>query len=184
MGIKMKTKTYILIFFILFSGVVFSQDGGYRSQAISSNFSTVEIEAYQESADKKIEDFYSYLNLLSDKEISQKVKNEIKENIFLIYTDRRLAVVDLLSNKSGKISLSEFLDKTEKQKTNYKLILEKSSNPGLFEDYWLSEYSVEVQLNGEKSVKKIAQKIYFSPVYKQFGDTTKQVWEIKLGEME
>lgn len=176
-------RTYILTFFILFSGLTFSQNAGFRKTSISSSFSPVQIEAYQESADKKIEDFYSYLNLLSDKSISEKTKVEIRENIFLLFKDQKTEVIDLVSDEHKKVSLLDFLDKTKNQNIKFRVI-QIESTPVVIVDYWISEYSIEITLNGEKSVKKISQKVYFSPVYKQFGSTAKEVWEIKLGEMQ
>src|SRR5690554_292984 len=181
----MKTKTYIFLFFLIISNFGFSQDAGFRKTSISSSFSPVEIEAYQESADKKIEDFYSYLNLLSDKYISQKVKTEIKEGILLLFKNNRLEVVDFISDENTRVSLSAFLDKVEKSESiRFKLIKKEDTVPELSIDYWFSEYTVEVELNGEKYVNKISKKVNLSPVYKQFGNTYKEVWEIKLGEME
>jgi|SRR5690554_873269 len=180
----MKTKTYIFLFFLIISNFGFSQDAGFRKTSISSSFSPVEIEAYQESAYKKIEDFYSYLNLLSDKSISEKAKAEIRENIFLLFKNKRVGVVDLTSGKNQKLSVSEFLEKVEKHKISFRFSEKPKQEPELFSDYWLSEYSVEVEINGEKSVKKITQKIYFNPKDKKFGNAYKEVWEIKLGEME
>lgn len=177
-------KKYIILFLILISNFGFGQDAGFRKQTISSSFSPLEIEAYQESADKKIEDFYSYLNLLSDKSISEKAKAEIRENVFLLFKNNRIRIINFFTEENEKTTLSGFLDKIEKQPISYKLIPKKSSIPELFSNYWVSEYSVEITLNGEKSVKKISQIIYFNPVYKHFGNTQKEVWEIKLGEME
>lgn len=179
----MKTKTYIFLFFLIISNFGFGQSA-VRKQTISSSFSPLEIEAYQESADKKIEDFYSYLNLLSDKSISEKTKAEIRENIFLLFKNKRVGVIDFLYKESGKISLSELLDMVENLEINFNLIQKKETLPELFSDYWLSEYSVEVEINGEKSLKKVTQKIYFSPKGKKFGSTYKEVWEIKLGETQ
>jgi|SRR5690606_11919846 len=180
----MNIKTYIFTLFILFSGFGFCQNKELRSNVISANFSTTEIGAYQESAEKKIEDFYSYLNLLSDKTVSEKAKVEIKENIFLLFKDKRVGIIDLLYKESSKISLSELLDMVENLTIHFTLIRKKQAQPELYNDYWLSEYSVEVALNEGKFVKKISQKIYFSPKNKKFGNAYKEVWEIKLGEIE
>ncbi len=176
-------KKYIILFLILISNFGFGQDAGFRKQTISSSFSPLEIEAYQESADKKIEDFYSYLNLLSDKSISQKTKVEIRENIFLLFEDQQTEVIDLVSDEHKKISLLDFLAKTKDQNIKFRII-QTESIPVVIVDYWISEYSVEITLNGEKSVKEISQKVYFSPVYKKFGKNSKEVWEMKLGEIE
>ena len=176
-------KKYIILFLILISNFGFGQDAGFRKQTISSSFSPLEIEAYQESADKKIEDFYSYLNLLSDKSISQKTNVEIRENIFFLFEDQQTEVIDLVSDEHKKISLLDFLAKTKDQNIKFRII-QTESIPVVIVDYWISEYSVEITLNGEKSVKEISQKVYFSPVYKKFGKNSKEVWEMKLGEIE
>lgn len=180
----MKIKPYILTFFILFSGLAFSQDAGLKKTSISSSFSPVQIEAYQESANKKIEDFYSYLNLLSDKNTSEKIQTEIRQNIFLLFKNKNVEITDFTSDEKQKVLLSDFLNKLESQKTRFSLTKKETQEPKLFLEYWVSEYWIEVELNGEKSIKKISQKIYFSPIYKKFGNKSKEVWEIKLGEIE
>lgn len=179
----MKKKIYILTFFLLLSGLIFSQST-MNSTSISSSFSPVEIEAYQESADKKIEDFYSYLNLLSDEKISEKTKNEIRENIFLLFKNNRIEVIGFSSEKNKKLSLTDFLKNVENQKMKFKLKDKTESIPEIFDNYWISEYSLEIESSQEKSVRKITQKIYFNPKNKKFGSNTKEVWEIKLGEIE
>lgn len=180
----MKIKTYILPFFMIFFGLAFGQDAGIRNiVSISSSFSPVQIEAYRESADKKIQDFYSYLNLLSDTAVSENTKNEVKETVLLLFKNSRTEIVDFTSDNK-KTALSEVLKRIESKKIKFRLTDTKGSSSKLSQDFWLSEYSVEVELNGKKSIKTISQKIYFSPVYKQFGNTYKEVWEIRFGEME
>jgi len=175
----MKTKTYILLFFILFSGVAFGQDAGFKTSTISHNFSAMQVEAYQESANKKIEDFYSYLNLLTDKNISQAVKNEIKESIYLLFVDRDVAIQGIVSKDNEKITLSAFLNSLEENSgMKYKIYKIENTAGNIYENYWLSVVSIE------HNNIDIRHKVYFSPQQKQFGGTSKTVWEIKLGEIE
>ena len=136
----MKTKTYIFLFFLIISNFGFGQST-MKTVSISSSFSPLEIEAYQESADKKIEDFYSYLNLLSDKSISEKAKAEIRENVFLLFKNNRIRIIDFFTEENEKITLSDFLNKTENQKVSYKLIPKKSSIPELFSNYWINIFN-------------------------------------------
>lgn len=182
----MKTKTHILTFFILLSGVTFGQDAGFRKLSISSSFSPVQIEAYQESADKKIEDFYSYLNLLSDSEVSQQAKSEIRESILLLFKDSNTEVVDFTS-ENKKIKLDELITICENFNFEFKIIKIEENQKEIQDNFWLREYTLTMKYTKKQDKKApigITQKIYFSPVYKQFGETYKEVWEIKLGEMD
>lgn len=179
----MKTKTYIFLFFLALSQLGFSQNAGFKSNAISSNFSKAEIEAYQESADKKIEDFYSYLNLLSDKNISEKIKSEIKESILLLFQNDQTTVLGFTSDTHQPLSISAFLDIVENREIHFNLVRLSSKEPNPYSDFWFSEYVLEIVQNKKTTTENVLQRVYFSPKNKEFGSVSKQVWEIKLGEI-
>lgn len=180
----MEIKIKILALFILVSGFAFSQNAGFKSNAISANFSIAEMEAYQESADNKIEDFYSYLNLLSDKSISKKTKTEIKESILLLFQNNQTTVLNFTSETHQPLSLFAFLNMVENQEIHFKVLHLSSKKPDTYSDFWISEYALEIIQNKTKTTKSVLQKVYFSPKNKKFGSISKRVWEIKLGEIE
>ena len=159
MGIKL----YILTLFMLFSGLAFSQNAGFKSNAISANFSTAAIEAYQESADNKIEDFYLYLNLLSDKSISEKTKSEIKESILLLFQNNETTVLNFASETHQPLSLFAFLNMVTNQEIHFKLRHLTSKKPDMYSDFWISEYALEIIQNKTKTTKKCFTKVYFNP---------------------
>src|SRR5690606_9965762 len=108
----MRVSVYILLF-LMCSFYGFSQNVSNKSISIKSNFSTESIKAYQESANLKLDDFYSYLSLYSDAKTSNEFRLEIKQNIFRLFGKKSFEIVDFLSDEEKQISIDDFLSKIE-----------------------------------------------------------------------
>lgn len=140
------------------------------------------IQAYQESAILKIEDYYNYLTLLSNPSTSEALKAEVRTALFSIVKRNDLKVLDFTSAKENLIPLIELIEKIENK--NYHFSISNSTNTFLSNDSWKTDYHLEIRQNGDKKIWKCTQKVYFTTAMKQFGSTEKEVWTILLGEIE
>lgn len=174
----MTLKKIYIISLILFSKFIFGQNIDMESKSIQSNFSLESIEAFQENSQNKLYEFYEYLNLYS-KEKNEKLKEQIKENIFhLVQPD--IKIQDLIDSKPNLIDLASFLLKIENKSYHFEVLsLEKPIDLGV--NQWTNSYRLKVIQNGKSTKFYLQQIIHFEPEKKQFGSNGKSVWQVKLG---
>lgn len=173
----MKAILYIVILF--YAGGIFAQSAGERPNALSLKAT----EAYGIKSEAKVEEFYDYLELLSDPQLSAGMKEHTANEALKLYRESKIPVVNLLSKSGEHITIKELLELVAKQKgkLDYKLnritpqLLKESSN----EQEWMVEYI----LNNNKATLSIKQKFYVILEDKKFGRTKKKVWNTYLGEM-
>jgi hypothetical protein len=173
--------TYLGIF--LFFGFASSQNQRLEtSNLIKSTYSYSTIEAFQERSEKKVEDFYEYLGLLTQKNISEEAKNEIEESIYLLFDGKNPILINFLSENSEPIHLKELLS-TLKNSEEIKFKVIQQSSTAVTGEYWLNFYTLQLQKNSGTKIFQLQQIIAFSPQQKKFGEQTKEVWELVLGEV-
>lgn len=168
---------------LLGSGMLFSQDAG-KTGAIGMEFSAPSIAAYQEGSQTKVHDFYHYLSLLTTPHLSPDLKAQLKENIVTLFADTNTAIKDITAQNPDKITLQQFLNTVEKSSKTTFTVEKMQSSPVSFEDYWVNTYTLIIETGTEITSKTLQQKIYFHTEQKQFGSTTKEVWTLKLGELD
>jgi len=175
---------YLLIglFFISIFGK--AQDAGFTKKSMKANFSIEVLNAYQESSFAKVNDFYEYAQLLTNPTISSDLKNEIKTTIFTLFKEKDVTVVNFLSSKKEKISLTQFLNLLENEKSIRFQTKKTNKKVQFFNDYWINHYYLEIERNKQITIIEIKQKVYFSENLKSFGENQKEVWSVYLGEME
>ncbi|UPQ78803.1 hypothetical protein M0M57_14435 [Flavobacterium azooxidireducens] len=175
---------YLLIglFFISIFGK--AQDAGFSKKSMKANFSMEVLNAYQESSFAKVNDFYEYTQLLTNPTISSDLKNEIKTTIFTLFKEKDVTVVNFLSSKKEKITLTQFLNLLENEKSIRFQTKKTNEKVQFFNDYWINHYYLEIERNKQIMIIEIKQKVYFSENLKSFGENQKEVWSVYLGEME
>ena len=129
---------YLLIglFFISIFGK--AQDAGFTKKSMKANFSIEVLNAYQESSFAKVNDFYEYAQLLTNPTISSDLKNEIKTTIFTLFKEKDVTVVNFLSSKKEKISLTQFLNLLENEKSIRFQTKKTNKKVQFFNDYWIN----------------------------------------------
>ncbi|MFY0482790.1 hypothetical protein ACI6PS_09290 [Flavobacterium sp. PLA-1-15] len=178
----MLKKAFISIVF-LFSFSFYGQNATSNSlMSIKNNFSEISIKAYQESAILKIEDYYNYLALFSNSSTSDALKTEIKTALFSLFKNKHIQIMDFTQEENPQIELPDLLDKIKNK--NYSFSILKTSNTFVSNNYWVTSYDLQFRENENNHTLKCTQKVYFIPTTKQFGTTEKDVWTIKLGEIE
>ncbi|MGX7668589.1 hypothetical protein [Flavobacterium pedocola] len=181
-------KQYLYLFLLLSSVFCFGQNVSNKEvstetsnvnkkmgrQAIQANFNVAAIGAYQENAEEKIKDLYSYFQMLSGDE-SEAFKLQVAQNITNLFGNVSVTMDNLLLESGNKISLEALLQqlKTSKHAIQF-LEIEKKT---VLENSFLFTYTVQVD-SGKKSIQ---QQVFFYPVQKQFGSKTKEVWTYTLG---
>lgn len=175
---------YLIIGLLLFCSFGFAQDAGFSKKSMKANFSVEVLQAYQESSFSKVNDFYEYAQLLTDQSIPNDLKYEIKSAIHSLYKEIDISIINFLSVKKEKISLTEFLNLLENEKSIRFQTRKKNEKVQFFNDYWLNHYYLEIERNKQITIIEIKQKVYFSENLKSFGENEKEVWSVLLGEME
>lgn len=164
------------------NGVLYAQNAA-KTTAIAREFSAPAIAVYQESSQSKVEDFYHYLSLLTTPGISPGLKAQIRDNIFMLFTDKETGITNFTSDSPQKITLPHFLDTIEKWGKTTFTIVEMQSTPAIFDDHWVNTYTLQIETETEITSRTLQQKIYFHPEKKKFGSAVKEIWALQLGEV-
>ncbi|MFV0303954.1 MAG: hypothetical protein ACK5IC_00545 [Moheibacter sp.] len=171
----MKLKKISLTMLIMLSGLTFGQNSLQAQKEIRMEFSERNILSYQQNSQNKIIEFYEYLSLYST-ESDENLKKQIIQNIYSL-TKNEINLVDITHHEFPTIKLNLFLQKIEYK--NYQFIVK---SPSSSEDIGLNEWGnyFEVELNGKST--QLTQQIIFEPTEKSFGDRTKTIWNLRLGD--
>ncbi|WP_296145919.1 hypothetical protein [uncultured Flavobacterium sp.] len=135
------------------------------------------LEAYEENSFSKVSDFYQFLEIYSDQNSSETLRNQVKENIYSLYKNNS-QVTDFFS--SEKITLEKLLENSKAKGLKFEvknIQKEITSN-----NFWTNSYSLKISDGKEIMQKKVTQKVYFYPEEKSFGSKKKEVWIILLGD--
>ena len=177
----MKLKKINIVGLILFSGFGFGQTLPISSEGIQSNFSAKSIGAYQENSQNKLDEFYEYLTMYSAEKDAE-LKEQIRENIISL-TKNQISIPNFTKAQSSEIDLETFLSEIENQSYQFSIKSGKSLDEIGF-NQWVNSYVLWVSRK-EKTIEfELEQIIYFEPKEKQFGNKTKTVWEVKLGDIQ
>ena len=133
-------------FLMLFTFSLYGQNVNTpASSSIKANFTMASVKAYQESATLKIEDYYQYLNLLSDEATPENLKREIRTSIFSLFENEKVMVIDFTSTENTTISLPDFIDKITNK--NFSFVILNFENSIVASDYWTTKYQLTVTQN-------------------------------------
>lgn len=179
----MKFRFYIVLF-LYFPFFGLSQSvSTTKSLAIESNFSIESVKAYQNSANLKIEDFYNYLSLYSQKNSSEDLKIEVKKNIFRLVENENMLLSNFIKEVNETISLTDFLTKINNQNYTFEVDAIENSLSTEF-NFWTTSYQLKITQNKKVTIENCSQKVFFKPVQKAFGSTQKEVWVLLLSTVD
>ena len=172
---------YFVILLFLFCTCGFSQEANnsVNRNSIKANFSAKAIEAYEENSFSKVNDFYQFLEIYSDKNSSEALKNQVRENLKSMFVENVL-VADLFT--SEKITLEKLLEQINAK--GFKFEVKNIQKRATSTNFWTNSYSLEIKNGTEIQRKNLIQRVYFYPEEKSFGTKKKEVWSIFLGEIE
>jgi len=178
----MKTLYLMILLSIFLCSNARAQSNGMKQTGIQAVFSEKSIKTYQEISMDKVSELYQYLTVFSDKSSNVELKKQLRENIFLLFSDNNIKIYDFLSPEKKLINLPLLLDKIENKSCQFTLKPTNNSTEPDF-NYWINQYSITIKNGNSEYDFLVNQKIYFSPNEKSFGAKSKTIWDIKLGEV-
>lgn len=185
-------KKFLFIVILLCSFFVNAQDVVKESvsekkaastMSLNKRFSAKVLNAYQENSKTKVEDLFSYFQMLTDASLNDDLKKEVVKNINLLFQNPNTLVIDFTSDSFDKITLQQFIQKLLISEPILFSVSDESKYDSVEYQSWKTGYTVSRTKSGIVSKTKIVQKVYFYETPKMFGEETKMVFSTLLGEM-
>lgn len=185
-------KKFLFIVILLCSFFVNAQDVMKESVSekkaastvsLNKRFSAKVLNAYQENSKTKVEDLFSYFQMLTDASLNVDLKNEVVKNINLLFQNPNTLVIDFTSDSFDKITLQQFIQKLLISEPILFSVSDESRYDSVEYQSWKTGYTVSRTKSGIVSKTKIVQKVFFYETPKMFGEETKVVFSTLLGEM-
>lgn len=185
-------KKFLFIVILLCSFFVNAQDVVKESvsekkaattMSLNKRFSAKVLNAYQENSKTKVEDLFSYFQMLTDASLNDDLKKEVVKNINLLFQNPNALVIDFTSDSFDKITLQQFIQKLLISEPILFSVSDESRYDSVEYQSWKTGYTVSRTKSGIVSKTKIVQKVYFYETPKMFGEETKVVFSTLLGEM-
>jgi len=185
-------KKFLFIVILLCSFFVNAQDVVRESvsekkaattMSLNKRFSAKVLNAYQENSKTKVEDLFSYFQMLTDASLNDDLKKEVVKNINLLFQNPNTLVIDFTSDSFDKITLQQFIQKLLISEPILFSVSDESRYDSVEYQSWKTGYTVSRTKSGIVTKTKIVQKVYFYETPKMFGEETKMVFSTLLGEM-
>ncbi len=185
-------KKFLFIVILLCSFFVNAQDVVKESvsekkaataMTLNKRFSAKVLNAYQENSKTKVEDLFSYFQMLTDASLNDDLKNEVVKNINLLFQNPNTLVIDFTSDSFDKMTLQQFIQKLLISEPILFSVSDESRYDSVEYQSWKTGYTVSRTKSGIVTKTKIVQKVYFYETPKMFGEETKMVFSTLLGEM-
>ncbi len=185
-------KKFLFIVILLCSFFVNAQDVVKESvsekkaastMSLNKRFSAKVLNAYQENSKTKVEDLFSYFQMLTDASLNDDLKKEVVKNINLLFQNPNALVIDFTSDSFDKITLQQFIQKLLISEPILFSVSDESRYDSVEYQSWKTGYTVSRTKSGIVSKTKIVQKVFFYETPKMFGEETKMVFSTLLGEM-
>ena len=172
---------YLTIITFFFCNCLFAQEANNFAfkNSIKANFSAKAIEAYEENSFTKVNDFYQFLEIYSDKKSSDALRNQLKENLKSLVAEN-VMIADLFT--SERTTLEKLLESINSK--GFKFAVKNIQNKATSTNFWTNSYTLEIANGTEILRKNLVQRIYFYPEEKSFGSKKQEVWSIFLGEIK
>ena len=185
-------KKFLFIVILLCSFFVNAQDVVKESvsekkaastMSLNKRFSAKVLNAYQENSKTKVEDLFSYFQMLTDASLNDDLKKEVVKNINLLFQNPNTLVIDFTSDSFDKITLQQFIQKLLISEPILFSVSEETKFNSVEYQSWNTGYTITRTKSGVVTNIKIIQKVYFYKTPKVFGDETKEIFSTLLGEM-
>lgn len=148
--------------------------------AISANFNAIVISAYAHQSEQLIADFFNYLNLYPNSEKND-FQKEIDQSVLQMFFSESILLEDFIKGGTSKISLLQLLQYCKEN--NFVITVKNIKNTAVDNSNFDVKYELLVTNQAVTKTYHLSQKVYLFPTVKQFGETQKQVWDLKLGEI-
>lgn len=185
-------RTFLFIVVFLSSFLVEAQSSMNESvkekkaateMSLNKRFSVKVLNAYQENSKTKVEDLFSYFQMLTDATLNDDLKKEVVKNINLLFQNPNTIVIDFTSDSFDKITLQQFIQKLLISEPILFSVSDESKYDSVEYQSWKTGYTISRTKSGIVTKTKIVQKVFFYETPKRFGEETKVVFSTLLGEM-
>jgi len=160
-----------------------SEKKAASTMSLNKRFSAKVLNAYQENSKTKVEDLFTYFQMLTDASLNDDLKKEVVKNINLLFQNPNTMVIDFTSDSFDKITLQQFIQKLLISEPILFSVSEETKFNSVEYQSWNTGYTITRTKSGIVSKTKIVQKVYFYETPKMFGEETKVVFSTLLGEM-
>lgn len=160
-----------------------SEKKAASTMSLNKRFSAKVLNAYQENSKTKVEDLFSYFQMLTDASLNDDLKKEVVKNINLLFQNPNTIVIDFTSDSFDKITLQQFIQKLLISEPILFSVSEETKFNSVEYQSWNTGYTITRTKSGVVTNIKIIQKVYFYETPKMFGEETKMVFSTLLGEM-
>lgn len=173
----MKPIIYILL--------LISAHLGFAQQAVDRPLSSKKaMDAYAIKSESKIKEFFSYLELLSDPKLNAEMKAHTTNEALSLFKDSELTIDNIFEKKQASITLKTLLKQAALQKGKITLTVSDFNvmlqNQTPVQQEWQATYKLAVNEN----TVIITQHFFVIYEDKQFGKTTRKVWNTYLGALK
>lgn len=148
---------------------------------IQNSFDRLTIQSYSAQANTKVKDLFEYLKLLQENKGEEELAQQLTDNIRQLFINDNLELASL-SSKRTFTNLLSWLSEFEKSKITIDDIEFISSK--LQSNFWLNQYRLSYTLEGKRKKLNLSIQIYFQIQSKSFGNTTRNVWNWNIGNIE
>jgi hypothetical protein len=185
----MRTIFIQIVFFLIgFSGLAQSSNEkviatASKKVSLDKKMGFKVLSVYQDYTKTKVEDLFSYFQLLTDASLSDDVKNEVIKNIQQLFKNDAVLVVDLTSDSFDKIPLEQFVQKLLISEPILFQVSDEAKYNSITYQSWNTNYTVTRTKSGLTSKIKLNQTIYLLDEVKEFGSNSKNTMGMYLGEM-
>jgi spore coat protein CotF len=173
-------KTVLLTALLLLTQVLTAQEAASRPSALSSKA----IEAYGVKSEARVNEFFDYLELLSDPKLNTDMKAHTIAETLKLFNDETIVMDNIFIKTNDAISLKELLKQVASQKkkcsfkvTGFSWIPQKEVQN--FQQ-WLVTYEL---LQDNRAPLHVTQEFFIVYEDKQFGKTVMKVWNTYLGKI-
>lgn len=158
-----------------------SMDISTKELTIQNSFDKLTIQTYAAQGQSKVEELFEYLKLTAMNENSPELEEQLLQNIHQLFTEKSVQLVSI-DNKTKFYSTKQWINDWK----NSKITLERLELVGsqLKNNHWLNQYQLIYKVNGKQKTTRMEVQIFFYPELKYFGETKKEVWELKIGSID
>jgi len=169
---------YILL--LLTAQLLTAQSAQVRTNTLSAKAA----EAYAIKSESKVNEFYNYIEILSDPRLKQDMKLHTAKEAMKLFQSEGIVIPNIIDKVHRDITLADLLEQISSYKNklsikvNFFNSFPETKSDG--REDWNLAY--EVEINGRLTVT-VTQKFHIVLEDKKFGKTVQKVWNTYLGEI-
>jgi hypothetical protein len=188
----MKAIYKVLIIFLTIIHAGFSQSSNKEiiveksnKKANSSMIMAKTMKAYQIKSENKVQDFYSYLNILGKTDIKTELKQHTITEVKKLFREENVKIPNFLGDSGKTILLDSFLLQLSKSKEFCSFSIENLEQSYVQSNdvnhSWIISYTLNLSLGKSKySFKNVMQNVKLEQEEKLFGKNSKTILNTRL----